>query len=928
MCSNQNYNLDNFLDEHKIVRPSKPKHKTTETSDEFQIRLNDYNEKNKEYEQIMTKHTHTWYGPPYNTAYKIEDFELDTLFHLYDKGIQDGMSVHLTERHNDLDKSSMIIDVDEKYNLNIKSRIHTKKHIEDLVRAYQEEICKCFEIESDDERLTAYVFEKPNIVLPENNDGNVKDGIHIIFPEIISEQGEQKYIRKNILKKVPDIYASILSSITNKPAQMIDESVIHDNPWFLFASKKKNCDAYELSYVIDYNGDFIFDHTNINETQDLNYLVWKNESPAKYLSIRLSSKKKALITRKEILPSIIKNTNIIKIKKKAKAIDFDLIELSEIMDLLSEKRASDYQSWIQIGWALYNIDPFNERLLDLWIKFSKKDENYINSAENTCNEHWAKKFKIKENGLGIGSLYHFAKCDSPEQYYEIKRRSLKVFIDKSIESKTDFDLAKVLHEMYKHEFVCASTKKGGQWYHFINHRWNVMEADTEIYEKISVNMCDEYCRRLSDCNSESIDEDSTEEEREAAEKKGQKMMDIIRKLKTNSNKKSIMDECKRLFYNKQFKDKLDMNPYLIGFENGIYDLEKHQFRDGVPEDYVSMTTNIDYINFDETNENWIELKLFLESIFPNNEMYEYFFTFMSSCLQGINKEEKFRIWIGSGSNGKSKLEELFLNAFGEYCMKFPITMLTGKRPQAGSADPNVANAKGKRFCYFEEPNEGEKVNSGRLKEYTGGDKVEGRGLYQEKSAEYKPQFKLALLCNFLPSVPATDTGFWRRIEVIEFKSKFVEHPIEDFEFKIDSTISEKIPNWKELFMGYLIDVFYKKYSTNGIKVPDEVKKYTMEYQKQCDMYSDFIIEVIEESNSVDSTINIGELHEEFKTWYVENFNDNKSIPSKRDFKKYLEKKYGKNKVSTNEILYCKYKSTYSKSATEGIHLNKLLTDLK
>ena len=33
--------------------------------------------------------------------------------------------------------------------------------------------------------------------------------------------------------------------------------------------------------------------------------------------------------------------------------------------------------------------------------------------------------------------------------------------------------------------------------------------------------------------------------------------------------------------------------------------------------------------------------------------------FLASCLQGHNAEEKFRIWTGVGSNGKSKLIELF-----------------------------------------------------------------------------------------------------------------------------------------------------------------------------------------------------------------------------------------------------------------------------
>jgi P4 family phage/plasmid primase-like protien len=923
----ENYSLNKFLEERRITKPLRPRKKATESKEDFQVRLHNYDVKHKEYESLKVKHTHTWYGPPYNALYRIEDHEYDTLFHLYDEAVRAGQGLHLTERHNDLERSLMIIDIDERYGLSVTQRLHTKEHIQNLVKAYNEEICKCFEIEPDDDRLKAYVFEKPTIV---TTDSEVKDGIHIMYPHIVSEQWEQKFIRKQILKRIPEITDGLPLQV--KPYQLVDEAVIHDNPWLLFASKKKSGDAYELSYVFDCDAEFIFDAETFDPetaTEDPNLLIWENESPAKFLSVRLSNKVQPLVTRDEVLPNIVKKKKIRRSgKKKSKATDFDMFELTEIIDLLSVERAGDNNGWIQVGWALYNIDPTNEKLLNLWIRFSKKDVTYSDKAEETCREFWDKKFKVKDGGLGIGSLYHFAKCDNREKYDELKRKGLKVFIDKSIESKTDYDLAKVLYEMYKHEFVCSATKKGGEWYHFHNHRWEEMEADTEIYEKISVNMCDEYCRRLSDCNSDSIDENLSEEDREAAEKKGQKMMDVIRKLKTNSNKKSIMDECKRLFFDKKFKTKLDTNPYLIGFENGIYDLEKQEFRDGVPEDYVSMSTGIDYIGFDEEDENWIDLKMFLSSIFPDEEMYEYFLTFMSTCLQGINKEEKFRIWIGTGSNGKSKLEELFLNAFGEYCMKFPITMLTGKRPQSGAADPAVANAKGKRFCYFEEPNEGEKVNAGRLKEYTGGDKVEGRGLYQAKSEEYKPQFKLSLLCNYLPSVPPTDAGVWRRIEVIEFKSKFVDKPVEDFEFKIDRNISEKIPKWKELFMGLLIDVYFRKYRANGLHVPDEVKKYTMEYQRQCDMYSDFIIECMEETEDKEIKMPIGDLHEELKIWYMENFNDSKTVPSKRDLKKYLEKRYGQKRLDGDDVQGCKFKANYTRRASEGIKLNSILGDFQ
>ena len=162
--------------------------------------------------------------------------------------------------------------------------------------------------------------------------------------------------------------------------------------------------------------------------------------------------------------------------------------------------------------------------------------------------------------------------------------------------------------------------------------------------------------------------------------------------------------------------------------------------------------------------------------------------------------------VTHNSNGKSKILELFVHSFGMYTIKFPITMLTGKRAASNACTPEIVQSKGKRFGYFEEPSENERINAGLLKEFTGGDKIKARALHKEP-IEFKPQFKLALLCNEMPEVPPNDTGSWRRLEGIEFKSHFCENPKEAHEFPIDKQLSEKLKKWRELFMAYLLDVY-------------------------------------------------------------------------------------------------------------------------
>ena len=61
-----------------------------------------------------------------------------------------------------------------------------------------------------------------------------------------------------------------------------------------------------------------------------------------------------------------------------------------------------------------------------------------------------------------------------------------------------------------------------------------------------------------------------------------------------------MKECAEHFYDgpRQFNEKLHSNPNLLGFTNGVYDLDSGEFRDGQPEDCISNSTRIEYREFD------------------------------------------------------------------------------------------------------------------------------------------------------------------------------------------------------------------------------------------------------------------------------------------------------------------------------------------
>ena len=61
--------------------------------------------------------------------------------------------------------------------------------------------------------------------------------------------------------------------------------------------------------------------------------------------------------------------------------------------------------------------------------------------------------------------------------------------------------------------------------------------------------------------------------------------EVVIKLKTKGYKDSLLGEAKELFYREKFEEQLDERHELLGFENGVIDLDKRIFREGRPDDW-------------------------------------------------------------------------------------------------------------------------------------------------------------------------------------------------------------------------------------------------------------------------------------------------------------------------------------------------------
>jgi len=256
-------------------------------------------------------------------------------------------------------------------------------------------------------------------------------------------------------------------------------------------------------------------------------------------------------------------------------------------------------------------------------------------------------------------------------------------------------------------------------------------------------------------------------------------------------------------------------------------------------------------------------------------------------LDGSFKQEKFFILAGksgSGSNGKSTLINLVEKAFGDYCGPLNVSYITSGRVASNSCTPEILKTKGKRFVVMSEPNEGDKLNVGKLKEMTGGDTLSCRGLFKD-IVDFKPQFTVFLTCNYVPEVTSNDEGTWRRIRLIEFTSRFSENPDinKNNEFLVDRKISDKIEKWAPTFLSMLLNIRINILNENNIPEPKEIIDATNRFSREQDILAQFINDKIIKYDNNNEILTLQYLYTEYKTWYKLNTSNVKPPMSRASF---------------------------------------------
>ncbi|AYV80252.1 MAG: D5-like helicase-primase, partial [Gaeavirus sp.] len=707
-----------------------------------------------------------------------------------------------------------------------------------------------------------------------------------------------------------ELAAKILSKAMT---ELFDNSVIKRNSWYLYGSgKKKNNELsfYRTKYIFDSNVEEIdqipcpddivhtlaIRHTKlpiqIKESDEITQLYKTIES--KYLKHTIKNNNNTNANNNLFITNTEFETNpetrltvtskLNKIMTESAPGYTENIEMArKLIKIIGRQRASIYEAWITVGWALYNT---SNTLLPEFIEFSKQDKQKYEAG--CCEKIWQDcSSYTHRSGYTIASLYMWAREDNSQAFIEIIRSNVNKLLENA-DIKTDFDISCVLKEMYRYDYVCSAIT-GSIWWQFDKHRWRRVDGAYTFQIKMSTEVAKEFSKLSAACMIQSGEE--TGYKSDILVKKSSDINKLITDLKKTAYKERIVRECSALFYDKLFREKLDENTHILGFDNGVYDLRNRAFRKGCPDDYLSFSTNYDYkSDYTDTHPDVLEVEKFITSVHPQEDIRLYVMCYIASLLEGGNNDQKFIIWIGSGSNGKGTLINLIDYTFGDYFGTLPVTLLTVKRKGTSNATPELADKKGKRALILQEPDPDDKINVGYMKELTGQDKLMARPLYCEPFY-FIPQFKMFIACNKLPEIPSDDGGTWRRIRVVEYTQKFVSTPTKPNEHPSDPLLREKLKNWNKPFMWLLINKYYPIYKQQGLDKlePDCVKLSTKKYKKD----SNFYLEFVEENfiNSPTEVLYKDDAYRSFKEWYSNNYNERKPPPMKKLVEFFTENGY-------------------------------------
>jgi len=412
---------------------------------------------------------------------------------------------------------------------------------------------------------------------------------------------------------------------------------------------------------------------------------------------------------------------------------------------------------------------------------------------------------------------------------------------------TDSKIAENWKEYHQGDFIYNHTSS--DWYKWNGSYWQ-KDTRKEVYESVKT-FADWLWHNTQD---RKLPADSSEVDR---------AMKISRKLYNMRGIESCLAAAQSIPAISTTEEDFDVNPDLLNFTNGTYDLSTHLFREHNKEDRLTKSLSF---AFDTDNVLKPNFDQFISQIFKGNQdLIRFVFEYLSMCLTGRVTEQVFLFWYGTGANGKSVLSETMTQLLSCYAAKIEFAVLLDTS-SSDKSQQEKARLKGIRLAIASEVAEGKYLNEQLIKDLISNDTLTARELYS-KTFQFYPTHHLIISGNHKPRIKGTDEGIRRRVYLIPFSFTV---PKQD-QIPSEVLLNSFRPEFPAI-INYLIGSYKTIQDNNGkfTSVPEIVSTYTKDYFLEMDVIANWLSEcciILPEMDTPSKT-----LYANYSTWMKENGN--------------------------------------------------------
>lgn len=278
-------------------------------------------------------------------------------------------------------------------------------------------------------------------------------------------------------------------------------------------------------------------------------------------------------------------------------------------------------------------------------------------------------------------------------------------------------------------------------------------------------------------------------------------------------------------------DLWDADPWQLATPDGVIDLQTGHIHPAKREAYQTKLTAC------SPNGEAPQWCTFLDTVTNGDtELQDYLQRLMGYCLTGVTTEQMLAFFYGTGANGKG----VFLRTVGNILKDYSCTSSVDVFAESKGDGPHknvFARLNKMRLVSAQETEEGKKWAESRLKQFTGGDKIQANFMRQDEF-EFAPTFKLLFAGNHKPHLRSVDEAMRRRVHIVPFT---ITIPPEERDPLLDEKLVPEYPG----ILKWMVDGCLS-WQRQGLCPPESVLSATSDYLESEDNLGAWLTECCEQ----------------------------------------------------------------------------------